>query len=421
MATTRTFSDMLNEYLPNALLKEEFVKRDYLMKKIDKDNSWLGGNLVVPFTSAGASSVSFGSLTAQTDIAEEQDVRGGVPEHKEVWGSMIFNHRDLMEHGAISEQNLLKILPNQVEDFMDYIKNVVSTNLLNGNHFATLTSDGAADGSIIVDRPDRFVLKQKVFVEDDGTVGSSAAGFVQSIDMNTTGSTGTITLDTTRAGGVDLDLSTFLVANTARVYNDGATLAGTNTFSSLRSALLSAANGGGTSLYGQTKTSAPYLQAINILGDDITEVNIVQKCFDALTNIRQKGKGRPTDIAMSYKNFGAVLKAIEASKGSFNVVPESKKASQFGWEEIVIGSVTGGQLKFVGIQEADDDVIYYIDWRGLKFYSNGLFQKRRSPDGNQYFEIRNTTGYAYVVDVSLFGELVVDRPSTMGIIHSISF
>jgi len=156
-------------------------------------------------------------------------------------------------------------------------------------------------------------------------------------------------------------------------------------------------------------------------GSDVTEVNIIQKCFDALTDIRQLGTGKPTDMVMSYKNFGAVLKAIESSKGAFNVVPESRSASQFGWETIEIGSVTGGRLRFVGVQECDDDVIMYIDWAGLKFYSNGFFQKRKSPDGDEYFEIRNTTGYAYIVDMSLFGELVVHRPSTMGILHSVSF
>ena len=108
MSTTRTFQDMLNEYLPNPLLKEEFVKRDYILQNIEKDNNWKGGTLIVPFKAAGASSVSFGSLTADSDIAEDTHVRGQVSGHKEVWGSMIFNHRDLMEHDVISEQNFLK-------------------------------------------------------------------------------------------------------------------------------------------------------------------------------------------------------------------------------------------------------------------------------------------------------------------------
>jgi len=71
MATTRTFQDMLNQYLPNELLKEEFIKRDYIMTKVDKDDNWKGGALIVPFKSAGASSIAFGSLTAADDIAQD--------------------------------------------------------------------------------------------------------------------------------------------------------------------------------------------------------------------------------------------------------------------------------------------------------------------------------------------------------------
>lgn len=413
MGTTRSFQAMLNEYLPNELLKEEFVKRDYLLSKVEKDDSWLGGNLVVPFKAAGASSVSFGGLTGSTDIAEDQYVRGGVSGHKEVWGSMIFNHRDLMEHEQISEQNFLKILPGSIEDFLDYMKNVVSVNLLNGAHFATLTADGTAGGLITVDRPDRFVIGQKIFLVD-GDTALSSAGYVSAIEMNTA----VITVVTARGGATPLDLSAYTVAQAAKVYNDGAS---TNAFSSLRGALLSSANGGTSTLYGVTKTAYPYLQAINVSGADVTAANIMEKMFDSLVTIRQRGKGNPTDVVMSYKNFGACIKRIEASKGAFNVTPGSQRTSQFGWTEIEVGSVAKGSLKIVAVQEADDDIIMYLDWRALKFYSNGFFKKRRSPDGIEYFETRATTGYQYIVDMCLFGDLIVQRPSYCGVLHSISF
>lgn len=421
MGTTRTFQAMLNEYLPNELLKEEFVKRDYLLSKVEKDDTWLGGNLVVPFKAAGASSVAFGSLTGGTDIAEDNYVRGGVSGHKEVWGSMIFNHRDLMEHEQISEQNFLKILPGTVEDFLDYMKNVVSVNLLNGSHFAILAADGDNTGIISVDRPDRFMIGQKVFLKDDDSALSSAA-YVLSINMNGTvisgTPTGTITLVTARGGATPFDASAFSLTQHAKVYNDGAQTA---SFSSLRGALLSAANGGDSTLYGVTKTLYPYLQAINVSGADITANNIMEKIFDGLTTIRQFGKGNPTDVVMSYKNLASCIKRIEASKGAFNVVPNSQRTSQFGWTEIEVGSVTKGSLKLVGVQEADNDIIQFLDWRAIKFYSNGFFKKRRSPDGIEYFEQRATTGYSYIIDMCLFGELIVQRPSYCGILYSISY
>lgn len=412
MGTTRTFQDMLNEYLPNELLKEELVKRDYLLSKIEKDDSWLGGNLVVPFKAAGASSIAFGSLTGSTDIAEDKFVRGGVSGHKEVWGSMIFNHRDLMEHDQISEQNLLKILPGTIEDFLDNMKNVVSVNLLNGAHFAKLTATGDASGNITVDRPDRFQIGQKISVDDDDS--SPTTGYVLTINMNTK----VVNAATTRGGSTPADFSGYSVAQNAKVYNDGAQ---SNSFSSLRGALLSSANGGDSTLYGVTKTLYPYLQAINVSGADITAANIMEKIFDALTSIRQFGKGNPTDVVMSYTNLSSCIKRIEASKGAFNVVPGSQRASQFGWTEIEIGSVAKGSLKLVGVQEADDDIIMFLDWRALKFYSNGFFRKRRSPDGIEYFEVRATTGFTYIVDMCLFGEIIVQRPSYCGVLYSISY
>lgn len=421
MATNRSFQNMLNEYLPNELLKEELIKRDYLLNKVEKDDGWLGGNLVVPFKAAGASSVAFGQLSASTDIAQDNYVRGGIPSQKEAWGSMLFNHRDLMEHEAVSEKNLLKILPDTVNDFMDYMKNVVSVNLLNGPWFALLTANAtSSNGQILVDRPDRFVVGQKVVVDDSGT-GGPVTGYVSTIDMNTvTGtSVGIVTLVTARGGSTNVDFSVNnkTTANTAKVYNDGQE---TNGFSDLRSALLSSANGGSSTLYGVTKTLYPYLQAINISGSDITSANIVEKIFNAFTQTRRLGKGKPTEILMSYKNWGYVIAVVEASKGAYNVKPGSAKASQYGWDEIEIGSVTAEPLKFVAIQEMAEDVIYLMDFRALKFYSNGFFRKRKSPDGIEYFEVRAQTGFQYIIDICLFGDLVLQRPSYCGVIYSIS-
>lgn len=417
MATSRTFSTMLNEYLPNELLKEELVKRDYVLMNVDKDDNWKGGNLVVPFKAAGASSVASGGLSASNDIAEDKYVRGGIATQPEIWGSMIFNHRDLMEHDKISEQNLLKILPDTVDDFIDYMKNVTSVALLNGAHFAKLTADATAnDGTIKVDRPDRFVIGQKVIVKDSSNTFTGYVKTTTGININTK----TVILVTARGGAVVVDFSAgggVTVANSAKCYNDGFQ---TSSFSSMRDALLSSANGGSATLYGQTKTDAPYLQAINIDGSDITSANIVEKCFNGFTQTRLFGKGRPTDIVMSFRNLGFVMAVVEASKGAFTVNPSSKKTSQYGWTEISIGSVTNQELKFVGVQEMDDDIIMFLDWRGWKFYSNGFFRKRKSPDGIEYFETRATTGYQYIVDVCLFGDLVCLRPSYQGILFGVS-
>jgi hypothetical protein len=427
MATTRSFSAMLNDYLPEELLKEEFVKRDFLMSKIEKDDGWVGASstsgeaaLIIPFKAAGASSVAFGALSASNDIAEDKYVRGRVTGQKEVWGSMIFNHRDLMEHESISEKNFLKILPNTIEDFLDYMKNVVSMNLMNGANFDYLTvTYTGTDGLITVAHPDRYSIGQKIVTKDGA--GTSYTGYVASINVNT----GVIGVATTRAlalagtagdytSGVDQTLTTTLV------FNEGADTT-SNAFNSLRGQLLSAANGGDSTIAGVTKTAYPYMQAINVSGAAVSAVHIMEKIFDALTTIRRLGRGNPSDVVMSYKNFASCMKVIEASKGAFNVKPGSQSASQYGWMEIEVGSVTKGGLKLVAVQEADDDVIFFLDWRALKFYSNGFFRKRKSPEGQEFFEVRATTGYQYIVDMCLFGEMVVIRPSYCGVMYSISY
>lgn len=417
MGTTRSFSTMLNEYLPNELLREELVKRDYVLSIVEKDENWKGGNLVVPFKAAGASSFAAGGLSASNDIAEDAYVRGGISTQPEFWGSMLFNHRDLMEHDKISEQNLLKILPDTIDDFMDYCKGVTSVALLNGAHFAKATAVAtAATGAVVVDRPDRFVAGQKVkFITTDATTVTAYVKASGGININTS----TIILVTARGGSTLVDFSAGGkdLAVGAKFYNDGFD---TVSFSSMRDALLSSANGGTSTLYGQTKVNYAYLQAINIDGSSVTSANIVEKCFDAFTRTRLVGKGRPTDIVMSLTNLGYVMKVIEASKGAFNVVAGSQKATQYGWTEIQIGSVTNQPLKFVGVQEMDEDIIMFIDWRGWKFYSNGFFRKRKSPDGIEYFEQRATTGYSYIVDICLFGDLVCLRPSYQGILYGVS-
>ena len=415
MSTTRTFQDMLNEYLPNKLLKEELLKRDYILSNIEKDDKWKGGKLIVPFKAAGASSVKMGGLTGASDISEDKYVRGSIDDYKEMWGSMIFNHRDLMDHsGKIVEDSFLKILPDAVEDFMEYIKMVASIQMGTGPHFAKVTdATNAATGLMVVDHVDRFVLGQKCILDDDNS--ATLAVYVIAIDVNTD----TVTLSLTR-GGAAADVSAYTVAQNAKFYTDGAE---TTSFTSIRSVLLSAANGGSATVHGQSKLAYPFLQAVNVNGASITASNILDKLFDAYTEVRKKAKGRADRFVMSYKHFGSVLKLIEnKTNGAANwqITIEDKKASLYGWDEVVINSVKG-KLTIVGIQEWDDDVIALMDMKAMVFRSNGFFQKRKSPEGMEYFEVRNTSGYQYIIDISLFGELEINKPGHCGIIYGISY
>jgi hypothetical protein len=410
---------MLNDYMPNSLLKEEMLKRDWLLSNVEKDEGWQGASstsgeaaYIVPFVGAGASSIEFGALAASNDISEDVFVRGRIASQKEVWGSMIFNHRDLMEHGkGLNEKSFLKILPDRVESFMQSMKETVSINLLSGPHFATLTADGDTGGTglMTVDRIDRFSIGQKFYLDDGNS--SPQALYVIAINVNTN----VVTVSDSR-GGAAFSISGYTTAQSAKCFHPGAQSA---SFQSLVDALLSAANGGGSTLHGVSKVAYPYLQAVNVSGSAITAANILEKLFDAYNEVRKKAKGNANTILMSFKHLGSIMKLIETQKGGFKVTPTSQKASEYGWTEIEVTSVKGA-LKIVGIQEMPDEQIIFLDPKALVFASNGMFRKRQSPEGQEYFEVRNTTGYKYIVDVCLFGDLVVKAPGHCGIIYSVA-
>lgn len=411
MATNKDFQSMLNQYLPMDLLKQEFIKRDYLMQKVTHDESWKGGELIVPFQGQHASSIEFGQLADTTDIARYKYIRGSVSVQPEVWGSLIFNHTDLIQHdGKIPESTFLKILPDQVESMMMYFKMVVSTHLLGGPHFAKATVDGTVGGVLGVDRIDRFTKDQKIVLQDGDT--AAATYYVTNVSVYDE----TITVSATR-GGVAADISAYTVAAGAKVYHPGALTGG---MTSLPGQLLSAANGGTATLFGQTKTDWDFLQAVQIDGSAVSASNILQKIFDGYVKRMQLAKGgKAPEVLMSFKHFGSVLKLLETQKGPFNVVPNSRSVNVYGWDTIEVGSVSGQVIKLVGIQEAEDDKIMYLDWSSVKFFSNGLFKRRKAPDGKEYYEVRAVSGYSYVLDHCLFGDLVLTAPWKNAIMHSI--
>jgi len=307
------------------------------------------------------------------------------------------------------------LLPDELEDYMEYVKEVTSIQFGSGPQFGNATSNGTAGGTIDVDKIDRFQIDQLVHLSDD--TPQDQIYYVTQIDIDNL----RVTLSLTR-GGAPADLSGFLLANFPVFFHDGVYDAGGNhdTFISFRQSLLSAANGGDATLHGQTKLQNPILQAVNVDGTSITAANILDKFFDAFTEVRQRSKGRATEYLMSLKNYGSVMKQLELQKGAFRVVEEPKE-SLYGWMEMKIANVTGQVVKMVGIQEMDDDIVPLVDWRNITFRTNGYFRKRISPDGREYFEIRNNNGYQYICDLSLFGEMEYRKPGHSAIINNVQY
>lgn len=427
--TKTSFNNMLKEYMPYELLMEEVMKRDYFLGKVNKKMNWKGGEMQVPFMGAYASSISYGQLTAEADITEDLHVRGKVSGYKEVWGSMIFNDHDLAQHGT--EQSFIKILPNKLEMFIDSMKQAVSVNLLNGAHLVSLVigapGENLIGGIVAVDRPARLTIGQYVEVGIVGLPAPRAVGYIKSITID--GKLAEIVVNKDLSGGaVDLGAAG-VIAGDKFFVRGGSTAA--NAFTSLRDQLLSPANLGSATLFGESKLAYPHLQAPNISGSLMTSVNILELVFDAYNKTRTLGKGNPTDVIMSYDKLGAAMKSLDlggARSGSaagesstgfgrgFSVT--DRKVNAFGWTEITISGVKGS-LTFVGVQEMDDDIMFFMDWRAVDLHSNGFFERRVSPEGNHFFEIRNTNGYQYIVDTRFFGELVASKPSHCGVMYGI--
>jgi hypothetical protein len=407
---------MLNEYLPNRMVMEELLKRDWFLSNLEVDNGWTGSKVIVPFKGAGASTVEFGQLAAAGDISQSTYVRGSIDAYKEAWSSLIFNHRDLLDaEGKIPEATFLKILPGEVDAMVDYFKQVVSTQLGEGAHFAKAVEAGTAGGELEVDHVDRFQIGQKVEFKDGAE--PKIVGYVTAIDVNSvsSGGTGTITVQTARSGGVAVDLST--LAAGSKCYHPG--VLDNGGFTSIKEVLLSAANGGSPTVHGVSKLAYPVLQAVNVSGAAITASNILDKIFDAYTAVRQKAKGNASTVVMSFKHLGSIMKLLEAQKGPF-VVTKQPSASLYGWTEIEVTTVKGS-LKLVGIVEMSDDAIMLLDLKSMVFRTRGGFRRRKSPEGKEFYEVRGTSGFQYIVDMCLFGELEVNAPGHNAIIHSISY
>jgi hypothetical protein len=416
MSTTADFNSMLNEYLSIDLMKEELIKRDYLLQKVDRNDGWKSGTIPVPFEGQHASSFSFGALSADTNISKYKYVRGQVTTFRELWGAMRFESRDLMQHdGKVNEKSFLKILPGQIDDFVSGMKMTASINLMDGPSFAVLTVDGTAGGVIEVDRVDRFTIDQELFLDDNDSVPLQV--FVIAIDVNAgTLGRGTVTLSASR-GGVAVSVAAYTVAQGAKAYHPGAQ---TESFTSLASQLLSAANGGSATIFGQTKTAYPYLQAIQYSGATMSATNVLDIIFAAYSKRQQLAKsGKLPEVLVSYKHMGSILTKIQTNTAAFNIVPESRKISQFGWQEVMIGSVSGELLKIVALQEKSDDNIMMLDWDSITLYTNGFLQRQTSPEGLQYFTIRATSGFSYILDHCLMGDIVCKAPWKNLIIHSI--
>jgi hypothetical protein len=414
------FNAMLNDHLTYDLLNERLEKKNYLWKAIEHDDD-VSGDIIVPFTSARASSVKAGAgPSAASDIAKHAYVRGSVSfsDIPKVWGSMIFNYEDILNHeGRVKAKSFLgKFLPEQIEDFTDIFAETLSHSVLNRDYKDKAADVGATGGTIAVYRPERYEIGEKIYLDP---TSANVSGYVTAIDMNTSTTTGTITVKNARSSGSAVDLSG--VAAGEKIYKEGFQTAG-QSLTSLADALLTSGNGGDSTIYGQTKTASKFTQAINISGSSWTANNILSSLFDAHAVYKQKSKVGASEAWMSFKHMTSIMKILEQDKGPYKSVPGSLKSSEYGFTEVTVYGPGATGLKLVALQEMNDDLVFFADPSSMKWHSVKGINKVKSPDGNMYTVSRSdSAGFDFIVDLYFRGDLIVSKPHRNAVVHSISY
>lgn len=442
MAFITEFNNMLMEKASGEMLTQDYMKRDWLLNKIKWDKSWICAadgtynSIVVPIEKAKASNVRMGKYTAATGdykLRNRKTLRGKEDAVAHLTGSLVFHEREVQIHNKLNEQNLMTLLPRQMDDMVSNMKYQTSQQLLTGRIFAKVTDvTDVATGILVVDRPERFEIDQIVeifsgatfttaqFADNGGADGAlGGALFVTKIDVSNKKVTFALT-----SGGAGANLTGVLVGMGFQIHD--AYLGTTdNSFKNLRNILLPSSAGGLASYLGITKAEVPFMQAYHssTLGAAMTSTNMLEKLFRFSVEAKTYQRGfRSNNFVMSLSRLGTVMQIVEAHKGMFNVVPGSSKTSEYGWSEVRIGNSEMLEFGFVGVQEMDDDVIFALDEASMKFHTDKGIVKHKDPNGNEFFTTRDADdGYNYIVDYNLYGQLVVYEPYRNGVISGITF
>lgn len=412
MATTQNFTALLRDYMPYNLIKEEMAQRNYVWNKVKKKTGWKSGaTMQIPFEGGEYSSLSFGALVDTADVQNFTPVSGTLSTQPELWGTMKFAEKDL-EATESMEQAFSAIVPNKITQFVNRMQQRVSLNLLNGfvcrilDTYKGADADTPASGIVYVDNPQYLTVKEKVNIIDDNTSVATDV-YVRSIDMNTH----LVTFYDDPTAGSAVNLSSFTESQNAKIHTVGGT---TGNFTSLRSQLLSAANGGASTQFGQTKTSYPILQGQNFDGSSATAANLLDTLNEFFFDTAALGKGNATEMLMSFKNFRHCVASLQENKR----YAQGDKMAGHGFKSIdLLGP--GNDFKLTGIRDMSDDVVMFLDWETLTFHGDKFFERKRHLTGEEYFLERATTGYSYLVDIKLYGDLVCSAPSHNGIVHGI--
>lgn len=402
MALNEDFSVLLREYAPNSLLENEIKKNNWFINKVKKDPKWGYGPYQIPVEKQEYSRFEFGALPASNDIPGADYAKPEVTSPAELLGSMKFNQKDLERHDGDLKKSFLQVTPGKIRQFVKRMQERASITLLGDGSICSVTADATNLGVVTVDRVWLLTGDEKVTIKETVNDTTSVTGYVKrgSIDINA----GTFTLVTAAGGSTGVDCSGIDVANSPKLYIVGAT---TKRFTSLIDIVFPASLGGADTLYGGaiTKADSPVYQPFaKDLSSNTTYENLKDALFDFYYTAEQMGRSDNSEVLVPYSVFKALALSTEDQRrrtGDDTKTTMGAKSMRLQGPD--------GDMVVTGIRDMQNGHIVVMDWDAVVFASRGELIKNAKMNG-EYFEERATTGYTYIVDRKMEGELIVTAP-----------
>lgn len=406
--TLSVFNNMMKVHQPYQAM-EDYVKRsDFFLKKVGVEKGFIGGELTIPFVTAGHSNVRAGKLTPIGEITRGAQEPGKLLEENlaEFWGTISFHEKDIKKYKS-AEKAFTTLFPSKVNELMEIMKEIVSVGFLQDGSITNIKSfatDGT-DGVVVVDRPERLNIRQRLDLYDGATL---IQAYVKIIDMETD----RVTFADAEEGGAVVDLSALVIANKPKVFVLDHK---NNVYDTLKSMLLPASKGGSANLHGVPKLSSPILQAHYQNCSGWSASTILSNVFDLFKKVKQKGKVKEISVVVPYFVFNdLVLKAQESKRYT-----SSDTEAGYGYDKVKITGA-GGSLEVYGVFDLTDTG-YIIDWEMLKLASPEMFSSNRELGTEPWERVRTEDGYVYIMDICFRGGLVLRKASGCAVLDELNY
>lgn len=442
---TRSWQAAVNDKIDGPMILNK-LKRNLWIKKLMEEKGWIGtgeldggGSLprnskVIAFLGSETHATKIGAFQDPDKIQIADPIRGLVESFVDMTGSMRVRQNDIKAHqGKGLVTSLLGKFDKQTDHAMSGFNLAIEDGILNGSVISTVSSIAScASGLLTLDSVEKIGIGMGVQLGGSDATSKGGEFFVTAVNKNT----GVCEFSATLGGGA-ANLTNYVASTAALTYVcvNGSVSTSTGLvaygFDSLQSILLSAANGGGSTYLGKTKTAYPFLQAMNKDGSEMTASDMLPRLFeyyhkDIALKTRHPEGVKPSDVMLSPLNYAIALISLEQYKGAFYRNTDAK-ANPYGWESITLGSKTsGGELRLNRVENLGNTIIPIVNMDTFALTSmNGIeFIEDPNNAGNDkyWYVVRATTAAAYtwVLDFVLSAQFVCGNPESNAIIHSVS-